>query len=443
MKRDEALRRSTLGVAVIETDVGRGLGFVIDPAGYLITNRHVVEDADHIESVVFPAMQPPLVLQSAQIEYIDPVRDLALLRVHSPRPLSRLPMAASSDGPIERYAQATDGVTLLRSVGARLERRHGAIATVAAYNPAAGPGPFIGVDIDIERGQSGGPVLDRKGRAVGVVTWTWKHKIGAFAIPIDEAMEMLAERPRLESPSDNEHRAAVRSRAFLVALGRGALQDARRLTSPSHARAVRELAVDRILEGVATEGGAAVLQGFIAALETLVEAEDDAQRFAQLRGMVTRTGADPFRDALGLDRRVDAGQVISFFYEFGQAYLVARTIAGEVPGDALETAMQRLGTVDAARTFALADVLGELAGNEIEIEHVEVVPGAYNPRAVVSLRAQGVAESPEPLFRSYPVQVEPDRSAHLTLHMRREWGDWYVASVGPTPLGGGPVDDAP
>ena len=72
-------KRSAAAIAIVETDVGRGMGFVIDPSGYLITNRHVLEDADHVERVIFPAMDPPLSVATVYVAYVDPLRDLALL----------------------------------------------------------------------------------------------------------------------------------------------------------------------------------------------------------------------------------------------------------------------------------------------------------------------------------------------------------------------------
>ena len=57
-------------------DVGRGLAFVIDPDGYLLTNRHVIEDADYIDNLTFPALQPAVSFASVRIVYIDPRRVL-------------------------------------------------------------------------------------------------------------------------------------------------------------------------------------------------------------------------------------------------------------------------------------------------------------------------------------------------------------------------------
>ncbi|MBV1858863.1 MAG: serine protease [Nannocystaceae bacterium] len=427
---NEALvQRAEAAVAVVQTPSGRGLGFVVDPRGYLVTNRHVVEDASHIESVSFPAHDPPRTYHSVEVIYTDPERDLALIRVHTDDILPRLPLAARKPVPIGRYLNPGDPVVLVEYEHPTEEERvpdpstahfishNAAVTTLGAVNLAAGPGQFLGIDADVKRGQSGGPVLDRHGRVVGVITWTWRDRVGGFAIPVADVLEMLGERPALESADQHRDRIAARSREFLSALGRGDVEDARRITSPSHARQVRADAVDKITAQIDSDGGP-VIQGFFAAVESLVE-EDDA--FSLLRDTVGRTATPQFREALALPEDLEDAQIVSFFFELGQAYLVARVAGDMLPQEALRRALMRLETIDAARTFAIADVLAELAGSAVEIQKVEVVPGAYSPTAVVSL-----ARTPGP--------DRADRGRRLTLHMKLEWGDWYVTSVNPTPL---------
>ncbi len=432
---EELVRDAGDAVAVVETTIGRGLGFVVDPTGYIITNRHVIEDAEHIESVTFPAHDPPRVYNSVQVVYMDPQRDLALLKVNTEDALPRLPLAAKKAVPLGRYLDRDDPVLLLEyeqsteveptddPLEVSFTAHNAAVTDLAVYNPAAGPSAFVGIDSDVHRGQSGGPVLDRFGRVVGIVTWTWRDKVGGYAIPISDVMQMLAERPALDSNAQHRDRVAKRSREFLAALGRGDVDDARRLTSPSHARRVRSEAVETITAQLDGDG-MPVMQGFFAAVESLVGRDD---QFDLLREAVTRTTTPEFRSALALPEDLDDAQIISFFFELGQAYLIARSVGDLPPEEALSKALHRLQTVDAARTFAIADALAELAGSEVEIERVEVVPGAYTPTAVVSLQAT-------PGLRARLAQHSWLRGNRLTLHMKLEWGDWYVASVGPTPL---------
>jgi S1-C subfamily serine protease len=434
------LARSSAAIAIVETDYGRGMGFVIDARGYLITNRHVIEDADHIESVRFPQQNPPKVYESISVVYTDPDEDLALLRIHTDDDLPFVPLATRKLLPVGRYVHEEDPIVLFKrgdDVTDPLRAEYGEVARLAVYNPAAGPGAFVGVSPAVARGQSGGPVLDRQGRALGVVTWTWRDREGGFAIPIAEATRMLTERPSLDNADDRKERAETRSRRFLTALGSGDVDSARRLTSPSFARKLRGESVAAIM-GAAENDGMPVLQGFVAAIESVAndpKLETEAA-YDQLREIVERTGTETFRDALGLHEGVARGQIISFFYEFGQAYYAARQYGKELPEKALDAALRRLRTVDAARTFALADAVDVLAGNAVEISHVEIVPGAYAPRAIVHLRGVKPGSRPTKVGKGGAVKLEAvDGDAEsIAVHMRLEWGDWYVASVGRAPL---------
>jgi hypothetical protein len=433
---EAALLRSSQAIGIVETDYGRGMGFVIDERGYLITNRHVIEDADHIESVRFPQQNPPKIYESISVVYTDPDQDLALLRIHTEDELPFVPLATRKFLPIGRYVQESDPVVLFKrgdEKGKTLSADHGQVKRLAVYNPAAGPGAFVGVTSAVQRGQSGGPVLDPHGRALGIVTWTWRDRDGGFAIPIVEATRMLAERPKLDSHDDRLERAEVRGRRFLSALGQGDVEAARRLTSPSFARKLRGESVAAIM-GAAEHDGMPVLQGFVAAVESIAndpKLESEAA-YIQLREIVERTGTETFRDALGLHEGMARGQIISFFYEFGQAYYAARQFGKELPEKALDAALRRLRTVDAARTFALADAVDTLAGNAVEIAHVEIVPGAYAPRAIVHLRGMKPGSRPTKVGKGGAVKLDDvdGENETIAVHLRLEWGDWYVASVG-------------
>lgn len=417
------VERSATAVAVIETDVTRGMGFAIDAGGYIITNRHVVEDASFVSSVTFPAHDPPLSFESVEVVYIDPLRDLALLRAHADEPLPYLPLG-TPHALSGRSLRERDPVVVFAHEPKRdgeLQAYGGRIEDLAHYNATAGPNAFLGFSVDVKHGQSGGPVLDRQGRAIGVVTWTWRDEVGGFAIPIGEAARMLAERPDLSDPNRSRARALVRTRAFLAALASGDVEEARRLTSPSHARRVREESMDQIFGSIDDEARSA-LRGFLAAVDGLRERESMQERQEELREIVTRTATPHFRDLMNIPAGLEDGRVVSFFFELGQSYLRSRLVLAKDEDAALEDAVRRLHSVEAGRTFALADAVDELAGRSIEIERVQVVPGAYSPRIVVVLRTS--------------VAAGTSAGHRLSLHLRREWGDWYVAQVARTPLEG-------
>jgi hypothetical protein len=413
--------RAAGAVGVVITDTGRGLGFVVDPSGYMITNRHVVEDADYIEMVSFPGLADAPEYSSVEIVYIDPVRDLALLRIACDEPLPFLRLATDKRAPASDYVGERDAVVLLsREVGpeeaAELDEDPGLLAhtgrveRLEVYNPSVGPGPYLGVTAQVEQGQSGGPVLDRFARAVGVVTWTWKDQKGGFAIPIAETARMLAERPRLTTSDEQQIRAEDRAKTYLAALGSESFDQLRRLTSPSRAREVRDATVDVLLER-SSEGP--VLHSFVVELDSLLaeaaRGKDDP--FPGFEHMVAHTGTDAFMRKLGVQGSVSKEAVITFFYEIGTAYMAARWFGESDRHEALVLAVQRVHSLEAARSITLLETIGGLEGVRAKIERVEVESTSRHglPRAVAT--------------------VDVGHGKKLAVNMRLEWGDWYVADV--------------
>ena len=415
---NEVAREGAASVAVVTTDMSRGLAFVVDPAGYLLTSRHVIEDSSHVESVTFPGLNPPRSYSAVKVVYMDPQRDLALIYVDAGAPLPSLALGTDSADPVETYLRAADRVLLLaraqdaQDADETFIAHTGSVNDLQVFNPALGDGAFVGLSNDVREGQSGGPVLDRFGRAVGVVTWTWRHRVGGYAIPIDEATRMLLERPQLDLASEQEARATVRATKFVDAVYAGHLDQARRMLSPTYARGIRSETMDAITAQVAGRGSEAV-GFFFAALEDLVAELGEGRETQQMehfREMVLRTGTPEFRESLGVGETVGSELVISFFFELGKAYMSARYHGEQDPDEAIETAINRLRTLDAARTFAFAALSNTLGDEPVEITKVDVLPGVYAPKAVITLKT-------------------PSRRSGLVMQMRMEWGDWYIAQV--------------
>ncbi|GEM_PF-1078586 len=424
LRPDEVARRTVGAVGVITTDAGRGMGFVIDPSGYFLTNRHVIENSNHISSVVFPGLDPSLTFRSVDIVYIDPLRDLALLKIHGSKALPFLPLATGSGGPMSAYIAQKDSVLLLsRDYAAEakvpkggaqflgLVAYLGEIRRVEVYNPAAGPGTFFSVTMNVQKGQSGGPVVDRFGRAVGIVTWTRKDRTGGFAVPIGEVNRMIEERPNLDTETAHIVRVRQRVEQFVAAVDLGDPDRIRSMTSPSLARARRESIVPLLLERamVATP----VLQKYLESLdEAIVEAQQsDTSPFPRFNGITMALGRPEFVRGLGV-QGVSNATVLAFFFEFGQAYLAAR-YHGELGSKrAVEVALERVHSLEAARNFVRAETMSVFENGVFEVEAVKIVRGQFAPRALVTVGRRAGSEKTKYAFQ-----------------MRLEWGDWYLGEV--------------
>ena len=166
---------------------GAGSGFVIDPAGYIVTNNHVVGDADKIIVGFSDGTQLP-----ARVIGTDDLTDVALIKVNPPAPLAYVTWGDSRVLEIGDWIIAAGNpFGLGGSVTAGI---------VSARGRDLGAGPFddfIQLDAPINPGNSGGPVFDTDGRVVGVNTAIVSPTGGSvgigFAIPSEIASRIIAE----------------------------------------------------------------------------------------------------------------------------------------------------------------------------------------------------------------------------------------------------------
>ncbi len=163
---------------------GLGTGFIIDKDGHIITNNHVVENADKITVVLKDERE-----FSAEIIGRDPQTDLALIKISPKGDVPAVPLGSSSDLNVGEWVVAIGNpFGLQNTVTAGI---------VSAKGRVIGSGPyddFIQTDASINPGNSGGPLLNLSGEVVGVNTaiLAQGHGIG-FAIPIDMAKTVVAQ----------------------------------------------------------------------------------------------------------------------------------------------------------------------------------------------------------------------------------------------------------
>ncbi|MFT7579916.1 MAG: serine protease Do [Myxococcota bacterium] len=165
-----------------------GSGIVVDTTGHILTNAHVVENAAEIRVRFHNTNELP-----ARLVGIDPVRDLALLKVDGAVDL-RPVEAGDSDGlPVGSWV-----VAIGNPFGLSHTMTKGIVSgkgRAEFINDRVGYLDLIQTDAAINRGSSGGPLFDMAGRIVGVNTAVNAEAHGiAFAIPWKVAEEAI---PRL------------------------------------------------------------------------------------------------------------------------------------------------------------------------------------------------------------------------------------------------------
>ena len=162
-----------------------GSGFVIDPAGFVVTNNHVIEDADDIE-VVFPDGSK----LKATLVGTDPKTDLSVLKVEPKTPLKAVRFGDSRQMRIGDWVMAIGnpfglgGSVTLGIISAR------------GRNINAGPyDNFIQTDAAINKGNSGGPLFNMKGEVIGINTAIISPSGGSigigFAVPTELAQNIV------------------------------------------------------------------------------------------------------------------------------------------------------------------------------------------------------------------------------------------------------------
>jgi serine protease Do len=161
-----------------------GSGFVVDPDGTILTNYHVIEGADSIRVRLADRRE-----WDAEVLASDETDDLALIRVRADDRLPVCPLGDSSRIEAGEWAIA---------VGSPFGLEHSVTVGVISatgrrglYNQVG----FIQTDAPINYGNSGGPLLNIRGEAVGINTAMMSKADGiGFAVPINRAKEFIGAR---------------------------------------------------------------------------------------------------------------------------------------------------------------------------------------------------------------------------------------------------------
>lgn len=142
-----------------EKGISVGTGFFVSSDGYVVSAFHVIEDAQEVAVVLRSGDTLPAVVKGS-----DDANDIALLKVA--RSAKPLPMV-SSKGVAVGDQVFTIGYPLVDIEGQEQKTTFGRVNALSGVQDDV---RFVQMDVPIQPGNSGGPLLDSRGRVVGVVT---------------------------------------------------------------------------------------------------------------------------------------------------------------------------------------------------------------------------------------------------------------------------------
>lgn len=167
--------------------IALGSGFIVDPDGYVVTNNHVIEQADAIIVRLDNGDE-----YEATVVGVDPKTDIALLKVEAPEPL---PYVTFGDSNAVRVG---DWVLAIGNPFGFGNSVTAGIISARQRDIQSGPyDDYLQTDAPINRGNSGGPLFNMDGEVVGVNTAIYSPSGGSvgigFAVPSNLAIRIIGQ----------------------------------------------------------------------------------------------------------------------------------------------------------------------------------------------------------------------------------------------------------
>lgn len=164
-----------------------GSGFVIDPAGYIVTNNHVIKNSTRVRVTLSDGSEYP-----AKIVGHDDKTDLALIKIDAGRRLAYVAWGDSNNARTGDWVVAMGNpYGLGGTVTAGIVSAHDRDIHSGAYDD------YLQIDAPINPGNSGGPVFDQSGHVVGIDTAIYSPSGGSvgigFAIPSNLAKNIVTQ----------------------------------------------------------------------------------------------------------------------------------------------------------------------------------------------------------------------------------------------------------
>ena len=182
---DDPWFRLFFGQQGSQSQSGLGSGVIMSADGYVLTNNHVVQEADHIEAVLADGRRA-----NARVIGADPESDLAVLKIDLPD----LPVMTPSDS--DRIEVGDRVLAIGNPFGVGQTVTSGIVSALGRDQLGINTFEnFIQTDAAINPGNSGGALTDEQGRLLGINTAIYSRSGGSlgigFAIPVNVARQAL------------------------------------------------------------------------------------------------------------------------------------------------------------------------------------------------------------------------------------------------------------
>jgi S1-C subfamily serine protease/Tfp pilus assembly protein PilF len=182
MSAADIYQKAITSVVLIKTGSGTGSGVCVGSAEFILTNNHVVGEADDVEVYTFTVKDKAPVRQPAvrgSVVFRSPKEDVAVLKLEkAPEHLLPLLVAEATPNAGEKvYAVGSPGL------GKEVLEQSISEGLVSAKRRLLDEVPYLQHSAAVNPGNSGGPLLDDMGRVVGIVTLKARLENVSFAIP--------------------------------------------------------------------------------------------------------------------------------------------------------------------------------------------------------------------------------------------------------------------
>jgi serine protease Do len=162
---------------------GLGSGFIVDPNGIILTNAHVVSDADEVIVKLTDKRE-----FKAKVIGIDKLSDVAVLKIEA-KDLPTVKIGEPKDARVGEWV-----IAIGSPFGFENTVTAGIISAKSRSLPDEGYVPFLQTDVAVNPGNSGGPLFNMNGEVIGINSQIFSRSGGyqglSFAIPINVAMNV-------------------------------------------------------------------------------------------------------------------------------------------------------------------------------------------------------------------------------------------------------------